>query len=139
MPTRKKIIIISLIIIISTISLIFIFIFPLIPIGSGPYKDISGDELTTILQSNDEYLLINVRSSGEYCSGYIPTAINIEYTVIESNSQLPQDKNYLIILYCRSGSLSAIAAQKLANLGYTNVKNLNGGINAYQGQLISTC
>lgn len=57
----------------------------------------------------------------------------IPYTDIEKEiSMLPEDKNSKIAVYCRSGGMSAAAARTLVSLGYTNVYDLTGGMNAYK-------
>lgn len=59
----------------------------------------------------------------------------IPYNEISENlNQLPKDKSTLILVYCRSGSMSKPASQEIAKLGYTNVYDLDGGINAYREQ-----
>ncbi len=55
----------------------------------------------------------------------------IPYNTIAESDELPVDKDTPIALYCRSGSMSAVAAQDLADLGYTNIADLKGGINAW--------
>ncbi len=59
----------------------------------------------------------------------------IPYNEIEQKtSQLPSDKNAMIVLYCSSGHMSSTAAQKLVALGYTNVWNLDGGMSGWANQ-----
>lgn len=57
----------------------------------------------------------------------------IPYNEISQNlDKLPQDKSTSILVYCRSGSMSKTASKEIADLGYTNVYDLKGGINAYK-------
>ena len=70
-------------------------------------------------------MVIDVRTSGEFSSGHISTAINIPLDEIEET--LPtrvQDKNQVLLLHCQSGMRSGIAVKKLKALGYTNAFNL---------------
>ena len=98
----------------------------------GPYKQISSDNLNTMLEDKDkDFLLINVHLP---LAGNIPeTDLSIPYDQIEQNlSQLPSDQNAKLVLYCRSGRMSQIAAEKLVSLGYTNVWDLKGGMVAWE-------
>lgn len=62
----------------------------------------------------------------------------IAYDQIQENqSKLPEDKSTPILVYCRSGSMSAQASQEIAELGYPNVYDLEGGTNAYKEQQVS--
>jgi len=68
-----------------------------------------------------------VREQDEYDSGHIPGAILIPYTEIENKAEeMIPDKDELILVYCRSGRRSKIAAESLIKLGYTNVKEFGG-------------
>ena len=59
----------------------------------------------------------------------------MSYNEIEENlSKFPKDKGGKIVLYCRSGSMSAIAARTLVKLGFTNVWNLDGGMVEWEKQ-----
>ncbi len=102
--------------------------------GQDPneYKD--PKELAELIQSGEpEYLLVDVRTPGEYNSGYIPTAVNIP--VSEIDAQPPEiSKQQLVIVYCRSGSRSNRAAGILESLGYTRVVDF-GGIYRWEGEL----
>ena len=103
--------------------------------GEG-YKRISMDEAKTLMEKKEEYILLDVRTKGEYESGYIPGAINIPLSDIDEKiiSFLP-DKSQMILVYCRSGNRSREASDKLSKLGYTNILEI-GGINAWKGEIV---
>ena len=97
-----------------------------VTVSGGSYQNASVTDLQTMLKKKD-FVLVNVHIP---FAGNIPsTGLSIPYDEIEQNlSQLPSDKNAKIVLYCRSGRMSEIAAEKLVSLGYTNIWNLKGGM-----------
>jgi len=97
-----------------------------VTLTNGSYRNIAVDELSRMSKDKD-FILINVHIP---FAGNIPsTDLSIAYDQIENAaSQLPADKNLKIVLYCRSGHMSKIAAEKLVSLGYTNIWNLEGGM-----------
>lgn len=99
-------------------------------VAGGSYKNVTAHELNEMLKKKD-FVFINVHIP---FAGDIPeTDLSIPYDQIEQNlSQMPSDKNRKIVLYCRSGRMSEIAAESLVSLGYTNVWNLNGGMLAWE-------
>lgn len=91
------------------------------------YKQITPDMAKEIMDSGEEYTLLDVREQDEYDAGHIPGAILIPYTEIGDKAQdILTDKNALILVYCRSGRRSIIAAEALSQLGYTNVNEFGG-------------
>ena len=103
--------------------------------GEG-YKRISMDEAKTLMEKEEGYILLDVRTKGEYEIGYIPGAINIPLSDIDEKIiySLP-DKSQMILVYCRSGNRSREASDKLSKLGYSNVLEI-GGINAWKGEIV---
>ena len=91
------------------------------------YVNITAEEAKRIMDSEEGYIILDVREQDEYDAGHIPGAILIPYTQIaeKANEMLP-DKEQLILVYCRSGRRSKIAAEALAELGYTNIKEFGG-------------
>ncbi len=97
-----------------------------VEIKGGAYTNISPVELNALL-ANKNFPLINVHIP--YEGEIAQTDAFIAYDEIEKNlDKLPKDKNAQIFLYCRSGRMSQIAAEKLVKLGYSNVWNLDRGM-----------
>jgi phage shock protein E len=96
----------------------------------GTWANITADALATKLTAKD-FTLLNVKTP--YIGEIAGTDLYIPYTDLTARaSQLPTNKAAPIVVYCRSGAESAIAAQTLLDLGYTNIENLDGGMNAWQ-------
>ena len=95
--------------------------------GSASYEQISAAEAKALMESESDYVIIDARTQSEYDGGHIPGAILIpEYEIAERAEKELADKDQLILVYCRSGRRSKIAAQELVKLGYTNVKEFGG-------------
>ena len=95
--------------------------------GSATYDQISGAEAKVLMDSESGYIIIDARTQSEYDEGHIPGAILIpEYEIADRAEKELHDKNQLILVYCRSGRRSKIAAEELVKLGYTNVKEFGG-------------
>lgn len=97
-----------------------------VSLDGGSYKNVDAKGLNTMLKNKD-FVFINVHIP--FAGDIADTDLSIPYDQIEENlSQLPSDKNAKIVLYCRSGHMSQIAAEKLVSLGYANIWNLKGGM-----------
>ena len=95
--------------------------------GSASYDQISGAEAKALMDSESGYIIIDARTQEEYDQGHIPGAILIpEYEIADRAEKELPDKDQLILVYCRSGRRSKIAAEELVKFGYTNVKEFGG-------------
>jgi len=98
--------------------------------NGGQWTNVTPDRLAQMLQTKD-FTFVNVKTP--YVGEIDGTDLYIPYDQLTARaSQLPQAKDAKILVYCRSGAESAIASQTLLSLGYTNVWNLDGGMNAWQ-------
>lgn len=105
--------------------------------GSRTYRQITMQEAAQLMKTEQNYILLDVRSDMEYSAGHIPGAVLLPNETIGSDPipQLP-DQNQLIMVYCRSGNRSKQAAEKLVRLGYTNVVEI-GGIHSWEGDIVT--
>ena len=88
---------------------------------------ITARQAKEIMDTQDGYVILDTRTEEEYETGHIPGAIVISHEQIkEKAEQVLTDKGQLILVYCRSGRRSKLAAQDLVDLGYTNVKEFGG-------------
>lgn len=86
------------------------------------YTQITAAQAKTMMDEQEEYILLDVRTKEEFDEGHIEGAILIPYTDIDSRAPAElTDKDSVLLIYCRSGRRSKIAAESLVNLGYTNV------------------
>ena len=91
------------------------------------YVNITAEEAKRIMDSEEGYIILDVRTQEEYDEGHIPGAIVISHEEIaEKAEKVLTDKDQLILVYCRSGRRSKIAAEALVELGYTNIKEFGG-------------
>ena len=89
--------------------------------------NITAEEAKRILDSEEGYIILDVRTQEEYDEGHIPGAILIPNTQIEARAEeVLTNKDQLILVYCRSGRRSKLAAGILVELGYTNIKEFGG-------------
>ena len=100
------------------------------------YKQISQEEAKEMMKKDDGHIIVDVRRQDEYDNGHIVGAILIPNESIgTSQPEQLKDLNQIILVYCRTGNRSKQAAQKLADMGYTNVYEF-GGINMWDGDVV---
>lgn len=89
--------------------------------------NITAEEAKVLMDSGESHIILDVRTQEEYDQGHIPGAIVIPDTQIKARAEeMLTDKDQLILVYCRSGRRSKLAAEILAELGYTNIKEFGG-------------
>ena len=91
------------------------------------YEQITPNEAKKIMDTEKGYIILDVRTEEEFAEGHIEGAILIpDYEVADKAESILNDKDQLILVYCRSGRRSKIASEELVNLEYTNVKEFGG-------------
>ena len=101
------------------------------------YRQVTTEEAVNIMQTEENYVILDVRTAQEFASGHIPGAVLLpNETIGTEDIPLLPDKDQLILVYCRSGNRSKQAAEKLAQLGYTNIVEF-GGINSWTGKIVT--
>ncbi len=91
------------------------------------YVNITAQQAKQIMDTQEGYIILDTRTQEEYDEGHIPGAILIPYDeVTEKAESILTDKNQVILVYCRSGRRSKLAAEDLVKLGYTNIKEFGG-------------
>ena len=117
--------------------LIFIVLAALLLAGCGQekeekpleavYMNITAQEAKALMDTQTGYIILDTRTQEEYDEGHIPGAILIPYDEVPEKAEgILKDKNQLILVYCRSGRRSKIAAEALVELGYTNIREFGG-------------
>ena len=95
--------------------------------NNATYEQITPQQAKEIMDTEQEYIIIDARTEEEFAEGHIENAILIpEYEISERAEKELPNKDQLILIYCRSGRRSKIASEELVKLGYTNVKEFGG-------------
>ena len=95
-------------------------------------REVSIDDVKTRMDRGDKFLLVDVREESEFAKDHLPGAIHLGKGVIERDIEVRvPDVNAPLILYCGGGYRSALAADNLQKMGYTNVLSMDGGRTAW--------
>ena len=95
--------------------------------NNATYEQITPQQAKEIMDTEQEYIIIDARTEEEFAEGHIENAILIpEYEIKDRAEKELPDKDALILVYCRCGRRSKIASEELIKLGYTNVKEFGG-------------
>ena len=96
-------------------------------------RETNVDEVKKRMDRGDKFLLVDVREESEYAKDHLPNAIHLGKGVIERDieARVPQ-LDAEMVLYCGGGFRSALAADNLQKMGYTNVWSMNGGIRGWR-------
>ena len=91
------------------------------------YEQITPAEAKEIMDEREDYIILDVRTQEEFDEAHIDGAILIpDYEIADKAESILKNKNQLILVYCRSGRRSKLAASELVSLGYTNIKEFGG-------------
>ena len=105
-------------------------------------EDVTPQEAFTLIQNNQnnpDFVIIDVRTPGEFAEGYIENAINIDFHSETFRDELDNlDKNRKYVIYCRSGGRSGNALNIMAELNFREVYNISGGIIAWNVERLPT-
>ena len=100
------------------------------------YHQISQDEAKELMEADNGSIIVDVRRWDEYNEGHIPGAVCIpNEEITDARPEELPDLNQIILIYCRSGRRSKEAAQKLFDMGYTNIYEF-GGIIDWTGEIV---
>jgi rhodanese-related sulfurtransferase len=101
----------------------------------GRVKETNVDGVKAMLDRGDKFVLVDVREESEYAKDHLPGAIHLGKGVIERDvEQRVPDTNTPLVLYCGGGFRSALAADNLQKMGYTNVLSMDGGVRDWRAK-----
>jgi len=96
-------------------------------------KETNVDTIKSRIDRGDKFLLVDVREDNEYAKDHLPTAVHMGRGVIERDvEQKVPDLATEMVLYCGGGFRSALAADNLQKMGYSNVISMDGGIREWR-------
>ena len=103
--------------------------------AKGRIRQTTVDRIKSRLEQRDKFLLVDVREDHEWQKDHLPGAVHMGKGIIERDiEQSVPDLNAELVLYCGGGFRSALAADNLQKMGYTNVLSMDGGIRDWRGK-----
>ena len=101
----------------------------------GRIKEVTIDDVKAMLDRGDKFVLVDVREESEFAKDHLPGAIHLGKGVIERDiEQAVSDTKTPLVLYCGGGFRSALAADNLQKMGYTNVLSMDGGVRDWRAK-----
>jgi len=105
-------------------------------------REITAADAADAVKKSPKTLILDVREPGEWAEGHIPGALHVPRGMLEAKADLEyanreprlQDRSVSIIVHCASGARSAMAADVLQEMGFSDVKSMAGGIVAWKEQ-----
>jgi rhodanese-related sulfurtransferase len=96
-------------------------------------REVSIDQVKRMLDGQEKFVLVDVREASEYATDHLPGAIHLGKGVIERDveGRVPDTGSH-VVLYCGGGYRSALAADNLQKMGYTNVDSMDGGVRGWR-------
>jgi rhodanese-related sulfurtransferase len=96
-------------------------------------REVSVDDVKQMLDGKADFLLIDVREDNEWAKDHLPAAVHLGKGLLERDvEQRVPDTSTPLVLYCGGGFRSALAADALQRMGYTNVASMDGGIREWR-------
>ena len=101
--------------------------------AKGQIENVGAEEVHGLVEGGEDVTVLDVREADEWETGHIPGAKHIPRGFLEYKAadELP-DKDARIVVHCALGGRGALAARSLQEMGYTNVANMEGGVNAWK-------
>ncbi len=96
-------------------------------------REVTTDEIKAKLDRDEKFLLVDVREESEWAKDHLPHAVHLGKGIIERDIEERVPRNDApLVLYCGGGFRSALAADNLQKMGYTNVLSMDGGIREWR-------
>jgi len=96
-------------------------------------RELTVDQVKSKLDRGDKFLLVDVREESEWAKDHLPSSVHLGKGIIERDiEERVPDAKAEIVLYCGGGFRSALAADNLQKMGYTNIFSMDGGIRGWR-------